>query len=90
MMVLLLIARSCMHVRYFVCVLGSAEHLEARVLKSSPQTKAPGNTRRAKARETAGAGRWVWSESVPTENPRRFHYLEQGDLQEKLSSFNKM
>ena len=23
--------------------------------------------------ETTGAGRWVWSESGPTENPRRFH-----------------
>ena len=84
-----------MHVIYYqvlkyVFFFWLAEDLEARVLKSSPQTKAPGNTRRAKARETAGAGRWVWSESVPTENPRRFHYLEQGDLQEKLSSFNKM
>ena len=39
---------------------------------------------------TAGAGRWVWSEPVPTENPRRFHYLEQGDLQEKFLTFNKM
>ena len=84
-----------MHVIYYqvlkhVFFFWLAEDLEARVLKSSPQTKAPGNTRRAKARETAGAGRWVWSESVPTENPRRFQYLEQGDLQEKLSSFNKM
>ena len=90
MMVLLLIARSCMHVRYFVCVLGSAEHLEARVLKSSPQTKASGSTPRAKARKTAGAGRWVWNESVPTENPRRFQNLEQGDLEEKFKSFNNM
>ena len=40
--------------------------------------------------ETAGAGRWVSSESVPTENPRRFHYLEQGDLQEKFPRFNNM
>ena len=54
---------------YFMCVLGLAEDLEARVLKSSPQTKAPGNTPRAKACKTTGAGRWVWSESVPTENP---------------------
>ena len=128
----LLIARSCMHDIYCIWVLGLAEDLEARVLKSSPQTKAPGNTPRAKARptqysggvavgverivsdgkleafplfrarrssrarratgiaKTAGAGRWVWSESVPTENPRCFHYLDQGILQEKLSSFNKM
>ena len=73
-----------MHVIYYVCVLGSAEDLEAPVLKSNPQTKASGNTPRAKTRKTAGAGRWVWSESVATEHPRRFQYLEQGDLQEKL------
>ena len=79
-----------MHVIYYACVLGLAEDLEARVLNSSPQTKASGNTPRAKAPKTAGAWWWVWSESVPTKNPRRFHYLEQGDLQEKLSSFNKM
>ena len=40
--------------------------------------------------DAAGAGRRVWNESVPTENPRRFHYLEQGDLQEKFSSSNIM
>ena len=34
--------------------------------------------------ETAGAGRWVSSEPVATENPGRFHYLEQGDLQQKF------
>ena len=82
-----------------MCVLALAEDLEARALKSSAQTKAPGNTPRAKARptqdgrrglQTGGAGRWVSSESVPTENPRRFHYLEQGDLQEKFPRFNNM
>ena len=26
--------------------------------------------------ETAGAGRWVSSQSVPTENPGRLHYLD--------------
>ena len=78
-----------MHAIYYVCVLGLAEDLEARALKSGPQTKAPGNTQSAKARKTAGAGRWVWRESVPTENPRPFHYLEEGDLREKLSSLNK-
>ena len=36
----------------YVCVVGFAEDLEARALKSSPQTKAPGNARRAKARPT--------------------------------------
>ena len=58
--------------------------------KSSPQTNAPGNTPRGKARKTAGAGRWVWSESVTTENPKHFHYFEQCDLQETLSSFTKI
>ena len=53
----LLIARSCMHgilrsIIYRMCVLGLAEQLEARVLKLSLQTKAPGNTPRAKARPT--------------------------------------
>ena len=38
--------------------------------------------------ETAGARRWVSSELVLTENPGRFHYLEQSDLQEKFSMFN--
>ena len=47
------------------------------------------HTRRATGlAETAGAGRWVSSESVPTENPRSFHYLQQGDLQEKFPRFN--
>ena len=38
--------------------------------------------------ETAGARRWVSSELVLTENPGRFHYLEQSDLQEKFPRFN--
>ena len=37
---------------YRMYVLGLAEQLEARVLKLSLQTKAPGNTPRAKARPT--------------------------------------
>ena len=40
--------------------------------------------------ETAGAGWWVSSKSVPTEYPSCFHYLEQSDLQEKSSMFNNM
>ena len=40
--------------------------------------------------DTAGAERWMWSESVPMENPTPFDYLEQGDLKEKFSSFNSM
>ena len=84
-----------MHVIYYqvlkhVFFFWLAEDLEARVLKSSPQTKASGSTPRAKARKTAGAGRWVWNESVPTENPRRFQNLEHGDLEEKLKNFNNM
>ena len=35
-----------------ICVVGLAEDLQARALKSSAQTKAPGNTPRAKARPT--------------------------------------
>ena len=38
--------------------------------------------------ERAGARRWVSNELVPTENPRRFHYLRQDDLQEKFPRFN--
>ena len=35
--------------------------------------------------EIAGAEQWVFSSSVQTETPRRFHYSEQGgDLQEKF------
>ena len=51
-----------MHVIYYVCVLGLAEGLEARVFKSSPQTKAPGNTPRAKARPTQDGRRSLWSQ----------------------------
>ena len=39
------------HARY-MCLLPLAEALEARALKSSAQTKAPGNTPRAMARPT--------------------------------------
>ena len=38
--------------------------------------------------DTAGARQWVSSELVPTENPGRFHYLQQGDLQENFPRFN--
>ena len=47
----LLMARSCTHDIY-MCVVALAEDLEARALKSSAQTKAPGDTPRAKARLT--------------------------------------
>ena len=47
----LLIARSCTHDIY-MCVVALAEDLGARALKSSAQTKAPGNAPRATARPT--------------------------------------
>ena len=47
----LLIVRSCMH-EINMCVVALAEDLEARALKSSAQTKSPGNTPRAEARPT--------------------------------------
>ena len=83
-----------------MCILVSAEDLEARAPKSSAQTKTPGNTPRAKARPTQEGrlglqrqrerdGRWR-GKSVPTENPRCFHYFEQSDRQEKFSMFNIM
>ena len=50
---LLLIARSCMHAcMTYMCVLALTEDLEAGALKSSDQTKAPGNTPLANARPT--------------------------------------
>ena len=82
-----------------MCVVALAEDLEARALKSSAQTNSGQHTesecashaRRATGlAETAGTRRWVSSELVPTENPGRFHYLEQGDLQEKFPRFNNM
>ena len=77
-------------------VVALAKDLEARALESNAQTKAPGNTQREGAShegratgtaETAGAGRWVSSESIPTENPGRSHYLEKRNLQEKFLRF---
>ena len=43
-----------------MCVLGWVEDFEARVLKSSAQTKAPGNTPRAKACPTQNGRRGLW------------------------------
>ena len=81
-----------------MCILVLAEDLEARAPKSSAQTKisrqhtaseGASHARRATGlAETAGAG-WVSSKSVPTENPRCFHYLEQSDRQEKFSMFQQ-
>ena len=88
----LLIARSCVHV---ICVFWRwLKTWKLERSKSSARTKAPGNTASEVASharqatglaETAGAGRWVSSESVPTENPRRFHNLEQMAIFKKRS-----
>ena len=77
-----------------------AEDLEARALKIECSNESSGqytasevasHARQATGlAETAGAGRWVSSESVPTENPRRFQYLEHDDLQENFPRFNNM
>ena len=45
-----------MHVIYSVFILGLAEYLESRVLKSGPQTKAPGNTPRSRRVRQPGRG----------------------------------
>ena len=62
----LLFARSCIHDT--MCVSALAEVLEARALKSSAQTKVPGNTPRAKARPShdgrRGLQRQPWSGMV--------------------------
>ena len=88
----LLIARSCMHDIY-VCFevgrrLGSTSAQIKCSNESSEQHSASEgafHARRATGlEETAGARQWVSNDSIPTENPRRFHYFEQGDLQEKF------
>ena len=81
-------------------VLALAEDLEARALKIECSNESSGqytasevasHARQATGlAETAGAGRWVSTESVPTKNPSHFHYLEHGDLQEKFSRFDNM
>ena len=66
-----------------------------RVLKRKP----PGNTLHANVRHTEDGRRGLrrqrgrggrLRESIPTEKPRRFHYLEYGDLQKKISRLKKM
>ena len=74
-----------------MCVLGLTEDLEARVLKGKPRATHDGasHARRATAlAETEVAGQRVSSETFPTENRRHYHYLEQGDLQEKFPKLN--
>ena len=74
--------------------LGSAgAEIECSNESSGQHTASEGVSRARRATElaeTAGAGRWVSSESVPTENPRRFQYLEHDDLQENFPRFNNM
>ena len=60
-----------------MCALGLTEDLEARVLKGKPgqHTASDGASyarRVTGLAETAGAGRRVSSETVPTENLRRY------------------
>ena len=92
----LLIARSCMH---DMCVLWGwlkTWKLERsnRVLKRKfrathrERRRAPRMTGGGACRDSRGVGWWVSTESVRTEKPSRFHYLERGDLQEKSLRFN--
>ena len=79
--------------KYITCVLGWLKtwKLECSNESSGQHTASEGASHARQATglaDIAGAGRWVSSESIPTENPRRFHYLEQGDFQENFSSFN--
>ena len=95
----LFIDREIVHACH-MCILVLAEDLEARAPKSSAQTKTSGSTPQAKARPTQDGRRGLQGQrerdggcrakSVPTENPRFFHYLEQSDLQEKFPMFNNM
>ena len=76
-------------------VLALAEDLEARALKIECSNESSGqytasevasHARQATGlAETAGAGRWVSSESVTMENPRRFHNLEHKEIFKKSS-----
>ena len=61
--------------------------LECSNESSGQHTASEGASRSKRATglaDTAGARGRVWSESVPTEDPMRFHYLDQGDLQKKV------
>ena len=80
-----------------MCVAALAEDLEARAMKSSAQTKAPGNTPRANARPTQDGRRGLQRQREPDGEfranwfyvkPGAFSLLEQGDLQEKFLRFN--
>ena len=82
--------RSCMHDICVCCGVGgrlASSNADIESLNESSgqytSSKCASRARRVTGlAETAGARRWVSSELVPTENPGRFHYLEQGDLQE--------
>ena len=81
--VLFMIARSCMN---DICAFWG--WLETWKLESS--NEASGSTQRAKARPSQDGRRGLQIQRgrdigwVPTGNPNRFHYLEQGDFQEQF------
>ena len=87
-----------MHDIYMCCGVGlglecSSAEIECSNERSGQHTASECASRARRATglaETAGAGRWVPSESVPTETPGIFHYLAQGDLRGKLPRFNSM
>ena len=90
--------RSCMHDICVCCGVGgrlASSNADIESLNESSgqytSSKCASRARRVTGlAETAGARRWVSSELVSTENPGRFNYLEQGDLQEKFPRFNNM
>ena len=94
---ILLIARSCTHDIYVYSGVGSRLGSSSAEIECSNESSGQHtagecafHARRATGlfAETARARRWVSSELVLTENPGRFLYLEQDDLQEKFPRFN--
>ena len=67
-----------------MCVLGLTEDLEARALKGKlrathrERRRVPPKTGDGACRDSGGGTEGV-ERTVSTENPRRYHYLEQGD-----------
>ena len=85
-----------MHDIYYMCVLGLAEDLEARVLKRKLRA-GDREQRRVRLKTGDGACRYSGGRTVGVERigsdgePEAFSlYIEQGDLQEKFSSFYNM
>ena len=76
-----------------MCVWGLTEDLEARMLKGKPRATHP--ERRRVPRKTgdgvfrnSGGGTEGVERNGSDGKPRRYNYLEQGDLQEKFPRFN--